>query len=287
MIIKNYFYMCHPAVVLLYFVGSVTLTMISSGPILTFLCFFCAVLCRAYAKGAGALASSLKISLPIIIVLSAVNPLVNTGGLTVIFSVFGKPFTLEALIYGVSSGFSLSAVIIWFALFNDVSAVDGVLVLFSRFTPTLVRTVWLILRFIPDLIRDSRDADNCYYAACRDENTRKNRLKAALRTSTVVFEKSLEDSIETAKSMNARGFACRKSKNPPVPISSSDKKYLALTAVLLILSITATALTGRYVFYPICEMPSLTVVCSAAVGIFMLLPIFSDLKDEIICLLSR
>ena len=38
--------------------------------------------------------------LPMFLILTTINPLFNTYGAHILFSVFGRPYTLEALLYG-------------------------------------------------------------------------------------------------------------------------------------------------------------------------------------------
>ncbi len=54
--------------------------------------------------------------IPVFAALSLINPLLNTGGERVLFCLGQRPYTLEALYYGMALGAMFVAVILWFDL---------------------------------------------------------------------------------------------------------------------------------------------------------------------------
>ena len=66
-------------------------------------------------RGIGGLKMVLGM-VPVWLAMSFLNPLLNTGGQTVLFTYFGnRPYTLEALYYGMALGAMLITILLWFA----------------------------------------------------------------------------------------------------------------------------------------------------------------------------
>ena len=285
--IRNFFYKRNDRTVLLYAFFVLVFSMAAGGPILTGVSFLSALLSRLYTGGKKAFFSSLALSLPVLLLLTIINPLVNTGGLTVLFTVWGRSITAEAMLYGFSSGLTLSSVLLWFAHWNDLSLNEKLLGAFSGVLPTTTMSLAMILRYIPDLIRTASEADRAQKALCGAENSKKETLRFSLRTATVVLEKSLEDSIVTAKSMNARGYRRGMKKRKPPKMPPSDR---LLTALLLLLGLgcgVSLWLCGSFGFYPYIEIPPMTSLCAVFLAIFLLLPMLCDGKDALLCRWSK
>lgn len=287
MIIKNYFYLQHPINIILYFGGVIILSMSVSGPFLTAISLLCSLLSVACAKGVKQLLSAVKTVIPVILILTAVNPLVNTKGLTVLFTFFSRPVTVEALLYGLSSGFALASVIVWFILFNEMNGSDALVELLAGKLPNISLSLIMILRYIPYLIKSADNAAGVRAVLCGEENSKKDRLKNALDVSTAVMEKSLEDSVETAKSMNARGYSDCKKRTGAFVFSKTDGKFLGVILCVFIFSSCLIILNGRFSFYPYVDIPKYTFLACAVYAFFLLLPVLSDGKDLILCRFSK
>lgn len=287
MIIKNYFYMRHPICVFIYFCGVFVLSMAVTGPVFAAVSFVCALICRTYSCGKKAFISSVKTALPIIVFLTAVNPLVNTRGLTVLFHFFTRPVTYEAVIYGLSSGFMLASIILWFALFNDMSVADSIIDVFSSKLPASSLTVVMILRYIPSLMKTAKDVSEIRNTLVPQEKGRFSSIKSMLDVSTVVFEKTLEDSIETARSMKARGYRGGEKRISSRVFRLSDKKCVAVVLLSLVCCAVFLIFCDKFVFYPYIETPENILLAVFSLSVYFTLPVLSDGKDLIICHFSK
>lgn len=285
--VKNRFFRAHAAPVLLYFFAALFFTVLRVHPVFCPLSLCAAVLMRVYAVGPRVLRSALPTVFFAVLLLTVLNPLVNTGGLTVLFSVFGHAVTAEALLYGFSSGCMLAAVTQWFLLMRDTAAFEKITELLSGTAPTVSTAVVMLLRVVPRLLRTAEETEQVRLALCGARTGRGGALKYAMRTSTVVLEKSLTDSIETAKSMNARGFGSGKRRRTRAPMGRADRRFFA--AVLLLFAAVAllTALGGKMRFYPSVRMPRYTLPTVLSAAALLLLPLGIDGKDAILCLLSE
>ena len=69
-------------------------------------------------KGVSGLAAVIGM-IPLWILMSAINPLFNTQGEVILFTCFGgRPYTFEALCYGMSLGAMFVSVILWLSLIH-------------------------------------------------------------------------------------------------------------------------------------------------------------------------
>ena len=92
--------------------------------------------------------------IPLFVVLAAVNPLFNPNGQTVLFVYLGgRPYTLEALIYGAAIAAMFISILIWFACYNAVMTSDKFLYIFGRTAPAISLVLSMILRLVPGFQR--------------------------------------------------------------------------------------------------------------------------------------
>ena len=87
--------------------------------------------------------------LPLMAVIAAMNPLVNTYGEHVLFHVFGRPYTWEALVYGMVLAGIFGDMMIWFGCYNAVMTSDKFTSLFGRLIPSLSLLLVMVLRIAP------------------------------------------------------------------------------------------------------------------------------------------
>lgn len=280
--IKNFFYRRADVPVLLYAAAALLFSMASTGPIFSAVGLLCALVCRAVSSGRRALRSSVGLALPVILLLTIVNPLVNTGGLTVLFSVFDRPITVEATLYGLSAGMTLAAVLVWFAHFNDMAVSEKILGVFSGIFPTTALAAVLILRYIPALLRTGEQANRVRAALCGDTRNKSESLRRALRSTTIVLEKSLEDSAQTAKSMNARGYKRGMRRHKKLPMSASDKGITALLTVLIACTAALFFAAGSFVFFPYVRLSPWSVPAAVGMALLLLLPVLAEGKERLV-----
>ena len=90
--------------------------------------------------------------IPVFVVVSAVNPLLNTGGDRVLFHLGQRPYTLEALYYGMALGCMFTAVILWFASYNRTMTSDKFMFVFGRKSPVISMILTMVFRMVPGLV---------------------------------------------------------------------------------------------------------------------------------------
>lgn len=146
--------------------------------------------------------------LPMIIIVTIVNPLVNSRGMTILFYTKYSYVTLEATIYGLLTGLMLASVMLWFSAFNKVMTSDKFVYLFGRIIPSTSLIFAMVMRFVPNFkmqIARISDAQRGVGRNISDGNLIE-RAKHGLRIISIMFTWALENSIESADSMRARGY---------------------------------------------------------------------------------
>ena len=149
--------------------------------------------------------------IPMALVIAAMNPIFNTYGEHVLFTVFKKPYTLEALIYGaVLSGIFVD-MMIWFGCYNQVLTSDKFTSLFGRLIPSVSLLLIMILRMIPGFLRKARQIAGA--RKCIGKGTAgsfREKIRDGVSILSVMTDWVLEGGIVTADSMRARGYGSGK-----------------------------------------------------------------------------
>ncbi len=198
----------HPLAVFLYFMTAVGITLLWNRPGLLLASFLIAFgYACALEKGKNILRSLvwllLVTALPVI-----VNPLVNHRGNTPVLYINDQPITLEAVLYGLFTGLMIAAMLFWFQAYSKSLDSDGFLYLFGGKLPSIALMVTMIFRFVPQFHRSLQEIEAVQktLGAAVSRGTIRQRLQAGGRLLSALVSITLEDSLQTADSMNARGY---------------------------------------------------------------------------------
>ena len=138
----------HPLVDFLWFLGIICFCVAIRHPFYLGLSLFAGILFNIFQKNWHGL-KLIIFCVPIFIFLSALNPLVSHWGETVLFLIFGKPFTKEAFFYGLNMGLVFLVMFEWFLCFGCVMTVDKFTYLFAPVFPSVSLMMVMILRLVP------------------------------------------------------------------------------------------------------------------------------------------
>ena len=206
----RYFGNLHPAVSMAYFVLVLVLTLVCMHPVPVVLSFFGASWFSIRLRGLRAYGRTMRFVGPMFVLIALANPLFNHRGVTPLFEINHLWYTLEATVYGLVAAFSLCSVVIWFTCYQEVMTSDKFLYLFGKPFPGTSLLITMTLRFIPQLQQNRREIKQAQ-AMLNDEGTRLfQKLGTALRNLSVLLTMSLENAVETADSMKARGYGARR-----------------------------------------------------------------------------
>ena len=200
---------CHPAVNFLYFVLVIAFSMCLTHPVCLLLSVCGAVIYHAVLLGPRSLRKSAVWMVPMAVLAAVINPAFTHQGVTILaYLPSGNPLTLESLLYGLAAGAMLASVALWFVCVTDVITSDKVVYLFGRVVPALSLLLSMILRFVPRFVRRLRTVSRAQRYAGRDtqNGSLPQRLRAAMKTFSIVVTWSLESGLITADSMRCRGY---------------------------------------------------------------------------------
>lgn len=274
----------HPAVLFLYFLSVMLVSMFTSNPIIGILSLIGAA-AFVFVRKKGKV--GFKAYILIFILISVTNPLFSHKGETTLFFFNGNPVTLEAFLYGVNTAVILIAVILWFSGFNSIMTEDKLLFLFGKAAPKITLLISSALRFIP-LLKNQADKIRASSKAMGSYSSDKwlDKLKATAGVYSVLITWALENAIDTGASMKARGYGLKGRTHYSVyKFTKNDAFYLIMIAVLDTAVIIGLSLGELdFSFYP--RLPDITpavwgVAAFTAFALLALLPAIDALKEEL------
>ncbi len=284
---QDAFSSCHPAVNFAYFVGAMGFSMVFQHPAYVIASVLCSSLCCLTVCGPQTGKKTILGMIPLWIILSIINPLFNTLGDTILFSLWGRPYTWEALCYGMSvSGIFVSA-LIWFSCYNRVITGDKLFCLFGNLAPALTLLLVMIFRLVPELLRKIRQIAGARKAIGKGANEQsplKERIADGMVILSTLTSWALEGSVVTADSMRSRGYGSAKRSNFQIyRLTGRDRVLLALIAVFCVLIIIASATGSTAVtFIPALDIAPVSWGLPVYIC-YLLIPALLNLKEEFIC----
>ena len=213
------------------------------------------------------------------------NPLFSHNGVTPLFFLNGNPVTLEAILYGAGLGISVVGLLIWCVCYSQIMTTDKFLCLFSRIIPKFSLVLSMSLRFIPLFLRQSRKVSLAQKSmGLYSSDSIADRIRGRMRVFLAMISWSLENAIDTAASMKARGYGLRgRSHFSLFRFTRRDGGLLILTGLLLsAVGIDGAAGVVQFSYYPRILPPDfspLAIVGYAAFGLLALLPFFIETKE--------
>lgn len=269
------FHRSHPLLNFTYFVVIAGVTMFSNHPAFLISSFVLSWVYSVLLRGIKALRFNCMILLPTMLLTVLLNTLNVHNGVTVLFYLNGNRITLEAIVYGCTSALMLSSVMIWFSCFGTIVTADKFIYLFGRIAPAIALTLSMILRFIPLL----KNRFNEISAAQRCMGRGRNgagliaRIRQFGKEVSILIAWSLEASIESADSMEARGYGLRGRTSFHLFRLAGSERWM-LAAMLLLSGICVTACANGYTniyYYPTILLPPISLVQAVCLAAFLLL----------------
>lgn len=290
----TYFAKLHPGLGFGFFVLAIGFSVLVQHPAYLAASVLCALCLNISMTGRKAIKRFLTI-LPFWVFLSAINPLFNTLGDQILFTYFGRPYTLEALIYGMVISGMFIAMLQWFSAYNGVMTEDKFTYLFGSLAPSLSLLLTTVLRMIPNLMRKARqimDARKCIGMGAAENASAKEKVMDGMTTLSVLTSWALEGSVVTADSMNSRGYGtAQRSCYHTYRLKAAD---IVITAIFIVLCIVVAVFlftgSGTATYTPMLEVTPVTganLVGFLAYILFLLTPTILNLKEELQWHISR
>lgn len=185
--------------------------------------------------------------LPLFIFITFFNPIVNTRGETILFLLFGRPYTLEALLYGVVVASVFVVMLLWFGCYNNVLTSDKLNSLFGNIIPSISLLVIMILRMIPNLITKAKliiGVRSCIGKGTQATATKREKIESGMIVLSILTSWALESSVVTSDSMRARGYGTAKRTSFMIYKINKTDKSLMFLMILLAVIVALFALKG-------------------------------------------
>lgn len=243
---------CHAAVPATLFAGVAALSMLAVHPVFVALSLAGALAFSLVARGASATACGLAWQLPLLALVCLLNPFFSASGSTLLLKVGSRSVYLESLAYGATMGALLVATVLWFEGAAAVLTQDRLLALAGRRARSLPLVASMASQLVPQMLGRAR-AVRATACSCTAAGPRPPLRDELLRTSTMLLSWSLEDSLERADAMRARGWESGRPRTcyRPERFRARDAAAVAGAAVLLALSAAgAWAACSSWEFYP-------------------------------------
>lgn len=283
----------HPAVNLLFFAGAVCLGALFRHPAYL-IAAMCSSLLYFFALNGLKALKTILVLLPTLIFITFINPLLNTRGNTVLFLIFKRPYTLEALIYGAVVACIFFITVIWVNCFGKLFTADRIICLFGNILPNLCLLLAASGRILPKLIENSKQIATARSSIGKggEKEAIKDKLALRFKILSALTSVSLENSIVTGDSMKARGFAAGKRTSfKPYRMTYCD--WLAAGIMTAMLAAVFGVLLGGFAYaeyfpgFEIAEMNGRNIAGVLIYSGYLLIPSALQIKEKIRWSISR
>lgn len=283
----RFFGTLHPAVSMCYFVCVIGLTLACPHMVTVLLSLVGGAMFNLALRGGKAFGRTMRFVLPMFLIVCIGNPLVNHRGVTMLFLLFNQWITLEAIVYGVVTACSLAAIILWFGCYQEVMTSDKFLYLFGKVAPATALLITSALRFIPQMQQNAAQIKESR-AMLQDNSPRLfQKLAHAIQNLSALLGMSMENAVQTADSMKARGFGARRRTTFHLfRFDARDARTLALILTLCGICVVARCYGHGYMeYYP--RITALTMGPSSMTmfilfAALMLLPSILEAKEAVV-----
>lgn len=282
---KDAFSKCHPAVNFLFFVGAIGSTMLIQHPAYLLAGLICGGIYYLLLNGTGGWRMIIGM-IPLFLILTVVNPLLNIHGQTVLFTCFSRPYTLEALYYGGAIAAVFAEMVLWIGCCNAVLTSDKFTSLFGNLIPALSLILVMTLRLIPGFLRKGKQISGARSAIGKGlavQDSAGEKLTEGLTVLGCLTSWALEGSIVTADSMRSRGYGSgRHTSFMRYTMNASDWILTGTQISLLALMFSCGDRTATYTpdFY-LAPITGIYAVGLTAYWAFLLIPAALHIKEAL------
>lgn len=278
----------HPAVNFLFFAAVLLFSMFFLHPVFFGISFVCSLAYAVRLNGVRAVKFSLLGLLPMMLLVALINPAFNHDGVTVLVYVNDNPITLEAVCYGLAAAVMFASVLLWFSCYNAVMTSDKFLSLFGRVIPALSMLLSMCLRFVPRFKAQARVIAQAQRCVGRDPGAGSllRRAKNGMQILSILTTWALENAVDTADSMKARGYGLK--GRTSFSLYRFDRRdtaaFLGLLSLLVLVFAGAALGENSMQYFPRLvqkEVTGLSAVIYAGYALLCLTPLILDGKEAL------
>lgn len=280
----------HPAVNFVFFLGVIVGAALIQHPAYVLAGFVTGAIYYLLLNGSKGL-KFLLLLLPLFVFVAAINPLFNTDGKRVLCYVFGRAYTVEALIYGAALSGMIVVMLLWFGCYNKVLTGDKFTSLFGNLIPAISLLLVMVFRMVPNFIRKARQlagARKSIGKGAGENASAKEKVTDGLTLLGALTAWALEGSVVTGDSMRARGYGTAKRSSFMIyRMTLSDWLLIAAMALLLGLTVVAAGFGQMMAkFTPVMEIAPISWGL-ISYTLFLMIPILYYWKEAAQWYISR
>lgn len=250
-VFKNYYEQLHPLTLHIYFICVLILSMKLTHPIFLIINLIIGSIYLITNIGLKLYFRKLIYIVPMTLLIMIINPLFNHRGATPILYINDMPITIESIVSSIFVGILIISLLLWFSALGSCIDSYKFLYIFGRIMPTVSLMITMIIRFIPyfSYKLEQIKQTQLTFGYSTSDGPMKKRLLSGSKLLTILISTSLENSIDTADSMQSRGYGLKPRGH------YAHYKYTVIDIMISCLSITAFVLlmifsfSNHYVFH--------------------------------------
>ena len=249
----RYFDRLHPITAFVYFMLLLLVAMLTMNPVIITICYLASVVFCGMLIGLRKLLSSLAYNIPIMLMIALTNPMFVHKGETILFFLNDNPVTKEAIVYGTFASMMIMSVFYLCRCYTEIMTSDKFIYLFGRVIPKLSLVLSMILAFIPKLKRKYKEIDEAQKAlGIYATESYVDKIRSKMRVLSILLTNSLENSVDTADSMRARGYGLKGRTSYAIyRFTASDFTYLAFSIIFGVTTVVLIMLgASEFYYYP-------------------------------------
>lgn len=278
----------HPIVLFVFFASCILFTMFFMHPVYLAISLISSTLLLGKLVGLRKLFKTLLYILPIFILIAISNPIFSHKGVTPLFYINYNPITLESILYGIAMATMIMSIMLWFRCYNLVMTSDKFICLFGNIIPTLALIISITLRLIPKLKDQIKQISNSQRTLGMyiDTGSILERIRSGIRILSILITWALENGIDTADSMKARGYGLK--GRTTFSIFKFDKRDgIILGIILLLVSINILGEVYGYssfYYYPYVknmDFSVMTITFNLSYFLLLIFPTIIEIKEDL------
>ncbi len=258
----------HPLVPVTYVVGMLGVALFARQPVCQLISLAGALCLSLVTRGVRPTLAGLRWQLPMLALVCLANPLFSASGSTELLRVGGIVVYGESLAYGAVSGCMLVSTVLWLECASRLVGEERLLSLAGAGLPTVGLMVSMAAQLMPQLLRRGNELSDvraaCTAASPADGVTPRPGGRGArdrgVLVSGILMSWAMEDSLERADSMRARGWGASSRRTTYRDHRFGNADALATFGLCLLSALSwllAYVACGQWSFFP--TMPRLVV----------------------------
>lgn len=268
----------HPLLTFCYFMVMIVLCMLLKEPFYLLVLLLITMSLLYFLDHLRSLRKQLKFYLFMALFILILNPIFSTRGSTVLFYLKNRSVTLEGVIYGVVFALSLLNILFIFLGYNLIITPQRFLYLFGNLIPKMAFILTIIMGFIPLFTRRMHEIIDVRktFIDHAPKPSYKERILESMTALHTLVSWTLEESLENATSMRARGYGTQKRTSAThYTFDRRDYLLIGLSSILL-LCILIGSFLGLGTAFPVSYLEWLYFVL---IMLFASLPLLIEMRE--------